>query len=124
MKKYAYALISAVIFMSSLLVSCRQSAPLPPASAGNCEHYVAQKDAAGTRTLYPVKGGKVDRQRPVRTVSAEWHTGNPPLSENNVYCFTYHNTPGNFCGVACTDNSWYPMGCAADIFNNGFDIVE
>ena len=40
---------------------------------------------------------------------------------NDIECYTVEGTApngNNFCGVACTDHTFYPMSCDADIMIN------
>ncbi len=39
-------------------------------------------------------------------------------------CWTYEYCSQTGCGMKCSDATYYPMDCGADIFDNGFDIHE
>ena len=108
-------MVAALALMAQRRADTTKAAPLPSFSVRN--------DATGARILYSLKRGKSDHAQSIQTKKAGWSTGHPPVALQ-VYCFRYHNTGGAFCGVACTDNSWYPMDCGADIFGDGFDIEE
>ena len=119
-RKVINGLVLATICVAAAACSSRNQ---QSAAGDRLPSFTVKNDASGARILSPLKGGKANQQKPRKTVQAEWHTGNPPIVLD-VTCFTYHNSAGGFCGVACTDNSWTGMDCGADIFGGGFDIQE
>lgn len=109
----------AISFSLVVLSACTPKTESKNPPTDRAGSFVVENDGQGSKVLFRVVNGRVDRSRPIPTDPRNW----TPNNFQRVNCYTFRATQGNaeVCGVACTDGKIYKMGCGADIFDSGYD---
>ncbi|MFP2907101.1 hypothetical protein ACLESD_19040 [Pyxidicoccus sp. 3LFB2] len=90
----------------------------------NTPRFVVEEDDKGTRVLHPVIDKKIDRLTRYETKRDGWESGTHEGGSITCNAYIVRRAGGGTvgCGMVCSDNTYYPMDCDADIFKGVFDI--